>query len=52
MMINEDMIIIEVPIKKVEDNSSLKKYTPDKIPIGTEIYLNGASILTGANFKL
>ena len=52
MMIKEDMIIIAVPIKKVEDNSSLKKYTPDKIPIGTEIYLSGASILAGANFKL
>ena len=46
------MIIIEVPMKKVEDNCSLKKYTPDKIPIGTEIYLNGANILAGANFKL
>ena len=51
-MINEDMIIIEVPIKKVEDNCSLKKYTPDNIPIGTEIYLSGANILAGANFKL
>ena len=46
------MIIIEVPIKKVEDNYSLKKYTHDKIQIGTEIYLNGANILAGANFKL
>jgi hypothetical protein len=51
MIIEEDTTIV-VPIKKVEDSVSLKKYTPTIIPIGTDIYLKGANKLAGASFKL
>ena len=47
----EDTTIV-VPIKKVEDNVSLKKFMPTMIPIGTDIYRKGANKLAGANFKL
>ena len=38
-----------VPTKKLIESESLKKYTPINIPIGTEMYLNGASKLAGAS---
>ena len=41
-----------VPRKKLEERVSLKNDTPTIIPIGTEMYLRGASKLAGANLWL
>jgi len=43
------VIIIKVPIKKFDESDSLKNCTPTIIPIGTEMYLRGASKLAGAS---
>ena len=52
IIISDEIIIIDVPIKKFGVSISLKNVTLTIIPIETEIYLNGANKLTGATLWL